>query len=446
MAEETKAAPAEKTGQAQEDAKQNSKKEQATNEAALKGQTVKKREIEHISATAGPVNIIELLDSIVFNALKSKASDVHMEPQESELLIRFRVDGILREVLTIDKNLEQALIFKIKVSAKLRTDEHFAPQDGRIRFIFDGKKLDTRVSILPITRGEKVVMRLLTSAGRSFKLQDLGLRDNELEAVEKAYNKPYGMILAVGPKGSGKTTTLYSILKILNSTEVNITTVEDPVEYDLEGVNHIQINTKANLTFASGLRSILRQDPDIIMVGEIRDAETARIATNAALTGHLVLSTLHTNDAVTAIPRLIDMGIEDFLVASTVNLVIAQRLARKLCDECKKEFTLTKADLEQLTKMRPDIAALLKPEEKLYHEVGCNVCDGTGFKGRVGLYEVFDIDESIRKLITEHASVDDIYEQARKNGLVLIVEDGVKKLKAGVTGVSELIRVTALKE
>lgn len=443
MAEEKNAVPNSSAGTAPQQ-----KKESAPNEAAIKGKTVAKRELEHIGARSGsgPINIIELLDSIVFNALKSKASDVHLEPQEEQLLVRYRVDGIMREMLTIDKNLEQALIFKIKVSAKLRTDEHFAPQDGRIRFIFDGKKLDTRVSILPITRGEKVVMRLLTSEGRSFKLEDLGLKDNELEVVQKAYSKPYGMILAVGPTGSGKTTTLYSILKILNSSEVNITTVEDPVEYDLPGVNHIQINTKANLTFATGLRSILRQDPDIIMVGEIRDAETARIATNAALTGHLVLSTLHTNDAVTAIPRLMDMGIEGFLVASTVNLVVAQRLARKLCDECKKQFTLTKEDMEELKKIRPDIAAQLKGGEKIFHEVGCTVCDGSGFKGRLGLYEVFEIDESIRKLISEGTSSDELYKQARKNGLILIVEDGVKKLITGVTSISELIRVTALKE
>ncbi|MFQ5492690.1 MAG: GspE/PulE family protein [Candidatus Dojkabacteria bacterium] len=424
------------------DAKEDVEQSAVTGEGYVKD----KDKIENISTEKGPVNIIELLDSIVYDALKRKASDIHMEPRENDLVVRYRIDGILQEVLTIDKNLEQALTFKIKVSAKLRTDEHFAPQDGRIRFVFDKKKLDTRISVLPITKGEKVVIRLLTSEGRSFELQDLGLVDKDLEIVQKSFRKPYGMILAVGPTGSGKTTSLYSILKILNSRDVNITTIEDPVEYDLEGVNHIQINTKANLTFATGLRSILRQDPDIIMVGEIRDKETARIAINAALTGHLVLSTLHTNDAVTTIPRLIDMGVEDFLVASTVNVVMAQRLARKLCDECKEEFVLSKRDLEELAKMRPDIASFLKANEKLYHEVGCDKCGDTGFKGRIGLYEVFEMTEEIRRLINDEANTDDIFNQARKQGLTLIVEDGIKKLRAGITSISELIRVTALKE
>jgi len=254
------------------------------------------------------------------------------------------------------------------------------------------------------------------------------------------------MILAVGPTGSGKTTTLYTILKILNSTDVNITTIEDPVEYDIDGVNHIQINVKAKLTFATGLRSILRQDPDIVMVGEIRDSETARIAINAALTGHLVLSTLHTNDAVTTIPRLIDMGIEPFLVASTVNVIIAQRLARKLCDNCKKEFTLSAQDHAELDKIRPDIATIIKSGEKAYHEVGCQVCGDSGYKGRIGLYEILEITEPIREQITGGANADAIYNVARKQGISLIVEDGAKKVKAGITSISELIRVTALKE
>jgi type II secretory ATPase GspE/PulE/Tfp pilus assembly ATPase PilB-like protein len=393
-----------------------------------------------------PVNIVELLDSIVIGALQLKASDIHIEPRDEEMIVRYRIDGLLREVLRIDKNLEQALIFKVKVSAKLRTDEHFAPQDGRIRFVFDGKKLDTRISILPITKGEKIVIRLLTSEGRSFKLEDLGIVGHDLEVVEKSYAKPYGMILAVGPTGSGKTTTLYAILKILNSPDVNITTIEDPVEYDIEGVNHIQINVKAKLTFANGLRSILRQDPDIVMVGEIRDNETARIAINAALTGHLVLSTLHTNDSVTTIPRLIDMGVEPFLVASTVNVIVAQRLARKLCENCRQSFELSAQDHEELTKIRPDIGELIKSGEKIYHEVGCSVCGDTGFKGRIGLYEVLEVNEEVRDLINNKASTDQIYKLARKQDLHTIVEDGAKKVKGGVTSISELIRVTALKE
>lgn len=396
--------------------------------------------------SAIPTNVSDLLIAIVTKAVKMKASDIHIEPQEDKVLVRFRIDGLLREVMSIDKEIEQVLVFKVKISAKLRTDEHFAPQDGRISFTVDEKKIDTRISILPITKGEKIVMRLLSSSGKAYGLDNLGLIDNNLKMVQKAYHKPYGMILAVGPTGSGKTTTLYSVLEDLNSKDVNITTIEDPVEYDIAGINHIQINPRADLTFANGLRAILRQDPDIVMVGEIRDSETAKIAVNAAMTGHLVLSTLHTNDAVTTIPRLIDMGVEEFLVASTVNVIIAQRLARRLCDTCKEESTLTKKELDDLKVLRPDIGVLLKDGIKMHHEVGCAECGGTGFRGRIGLYEVLEIHESIRRLITAKKNVDDIYHQAREEGLMLIVEDGVEKVKQGVTSITELLRVTALKE
>jgi len=238
---------------------------------------------------------------------------------------------------------------------------------------------------LPTTKGEKVVIRLLSSEGQEFTLEDLGIMGDKLDAVKKAYNKPYGMILTVGPTGSGKTTTLYAVLKLLNSREVNITTVEDPVEYSISGVNHVQINTRADLTFANGLRAILRQDPNIIMIGEIRDSETAKIAINAAMTGHMVLSSLHTNDAITTIPRLIDMGVEEFLVASTLNIIIAQRLARRLCPKCKEKYKITDTELEEIKKMREDIAELIKPGEEFYKEKGCSECSNTGFKGRIGL-------------------------------------------------------------
>lgn len=330
--------------------------------------------------------------------------------------------------------------------AKLRTDEHFAPQDGRIRFEFESERLDTRVSILPTTKGEKVVFRLLTSKGEGLKLEDLGILGQDLVRVTKGYNKPYGTILAVGPTGSGKTTTLYSILTLLNAPDVNITTIEDPVEYDLEGVNHVQVNKKADMTFANGLRSLLRQDPDILMIGEIRDSETARIATNAALTGHLVLSTLHTNDAVITIPRLIDMGIEPFLVASTINVIIAQRLARRLCKECKKSYTFTSALYNEVKKIRPDITGLLKPGSKLYKANGCEVCSDTGYKGRIGLYEVLEVSKAVRQVIMSFGNSDEIYNVARSEGLILMLEDGVSKAKKGVTSIEELIRVTAIKE
>ena len=391
--------------------------------------------------------ITGMLNDIVLTALNKRASDIHLEPHEGKMVVRYRIDGILKDVYNIEKKYEETLVFKVKVNAKLRTDEHFAPQDGRIRFNFD-EKLDTRISILPTAKGEKVVIRLLSQRGRSFKLSDLGFRENELKMVKKAYMKPYGSIFASGPTGSGKTTSLYAILQTINSREINITTVEDPVEYEIDGVNHVQINKKGGLTFGDGLRSILRQDPDVIMVGEIRDSETAKIATNAALTGHLVLSTIHTNDAVTTIPRLIDMGVEPYLVATTVNLVIAQRLARKIDESKKQAKKLSQEEYDELKLYRPDIAAHLKVGDTVYEP---EAPKGTatiedGYKGRVGLYEVLEVSEEIRKIIITGANTDQIYNQARKEGLKLILEDGIEKMREGVISLSELIRVTALKE
>lgn len=390
----------------------------------------------------------QILNDIVLTALEMKASDIHFEPQETHMRIRYRIDGMLREVTQIAKEIMPALIFKIKIVARLRTDEHFAPQDGRIRFLLDdGDHLDTRVSILPVNKGEKVVFRLLTQKGRSFDLEELGIVDKDLFTVKKSYSKPYGMIISAGPTGSGKTTTLYSLLKILNSPEINISTIEDPVEYDLEGVNHVQVNTKTDLTFAAGLRSMLRQDPDVIMIGEIRDSETAKIAINAAMTGHLVLSTIHTNDAPTTVPRLIDMGVEPYLVASTLNVVIAQRLARRLCNQCKEQYEFSKFEFDQLLlDFRPDIAGSVKVGEKFYRPGKCDECGGTGYKGRVGLFEIMEVNEEMRKAIVAQKSSDEIFKLARKDGLNTIVEDGIKKLKEGLISMSELIRVTALKE
>jgi len=359
-------------------------------------------------------DIGNLLEILITKAYEAKSSDIHIEPTEKKLVVRYRIDGLLREAFFFDKLLEEALLFKIKVEAQIRTDEHFAPQDGKIRFNIDGTPIDARISIVPTTKGEKVVIRLLVQQGKGLTLEELGIVGTDLEKVNKSYTKPYGMILAVGPTGSGKTTTLYTILKILNLRERNITTIEDPVEYDIDGVNHIQVNTKADMTFANGLRAILRQDPDIVMVGEIRDTETARIAINAAMTGHLVLSTLHTNDAVTTIPRLVDMGIENYLVASTVNVIIAQRLTRRLCEKCKQKYKLSKTELEHLQKMRPDIADFFKEDEALFKKNGCETCSNTGYKGRVGLYEVLELTEKIRRLISEKATVDDIFALARK--------------------------------
>jgi type II secretory ATPase GspE/PulE/Tfp pilus assembly ATPase PilB-like protein len=278
-------------------------------------------------------------------------------------------------------------------------------------------------------------------------MTDLGFGEHDLEMLEKSYRQPYGLILITGPTGSGKTTTLYSILKILNTREVNITTIEDPVEYSIEGVNHIQINVKSDLTFATGLRSILRQDPNVIMVGEIRDTETARITVNSALTGHLVLSTLHANDSVSAIPRLVDMGIEPFLIASTLNIVVAQRLGRRLCTHCKKEYTL-QSDKEnsELLKMRPDLQKFIKPTQKLYRAVGCDLCNNTGYSGRVGIYELLYIDKPLRDTIITNPSMDAILTTAKKGDFKLMVEDAVTKLTNGIIDIKELIKVIAIKD
>lgn len=386
------------------------------------------------------------LNQIMEDALAKGASDVHMEHTDTDMMIRFRIDGLLRKKYMIAEKDKESVIFKIKVAANLRTDEHFAPQDGRIKFKLAKTEVDTRVSILPTSKGQKVVMRLLTKEGKIFTLENLGLDGKDLLRVQKGYSMPYGTILVCGPTGSGKTTTLYTILQILNKPEINITTVEDPVEYDIGGVNHVQINPKANLTFATGLRSILRQDPDIVMIGEIRDDETARIAMNAAMTGHLVLSTLHTNDAVTSIPRLLDMGIEPYLLASTVNVVISQRLARKLCENCKVKATLNKKQMDELSIMRPDLYDFLKSGQPIYEPQGCPDCDDSGYKGRVGLFEVLSIDKKIRDLISTSADSSTIYEAAKKDGFKLLIEDGVEKLLAGTISMEELLRVTAIKE
>jgi type II secretory ATPase GspE/PulE/Tfp pilus assembly ATPase PilB-like protein len=307
--------------------------------------------------------------------------------------------------------------------------------------------VDARISILPVTHGEKVVIRLLSQANKGYGLKDLGFQEHDLVKLKKAYSEPYGLILATGPTGSGKTTTLYSIIKLLNTRDVNITTIEDPVEYGIEGVNHIQINPKADLTFVNGLRSILRQDPDIIMVGEIRDHETARITVNSALTGHLVLSTLHANDAVSAIPRLLDMGIEPFLIASTVNIIVTQRLARRLCPHCKKEYTVkSDAEHKELLELRQDLQKHIKETDKLCKSVGCKECNNTGYTGRIGIYEILEMNKEIRDIIITNPNSDDILEIARKSGFKSMIEDGIEKLKEGVIDIKELIKVIALKE
>jgi len=388
--------------------------------------------------------IIKIVDTIIQYAYENKASDIHLEPREEKTLVRFRIDGILHDIIDLPKIVHDLMVTRIKILAKLRTDEHRSAQDGKIRFKLDEENLDIRVSIIPIVEGEKVVMRLLAERSRQFSLEDLGLDAPDLVKLKKEYAKPYGMILATGPTGSGKTTTLYGILKILNRREVNISTIEDPVEYDIEGVNQIQVDPKTNLTFASGLRSILRQDPNIIMVGEIRDEETADIAINSAMTGHLVLSTLHTNDAPTALPRFLEMKIEPFLIASTVNVIIAQRLVRKICSQCivSEQISLNQLKNKFSSELIEKYLGKEKKEVRIYHGKGCPVCSQTGYSGRVGIFEVLVINEAIRQLIMRRANADEIRQQAVKDGMKTMIEDGMSKVLAGITTIEEVLRAT----
>lgn len=384
-----------------------------------------------------------MVDAMIDTAYQSRASDIHIEPQEEHSVIRYRIDGALQEVARIHKKLHDRVTTRIKVLSNLRTDEHLAAQDGKMRIKLDEENLDIRVSILPIADGEKTVLRLLSSRSRQYTLTDLGMNESDLAKLTRAFTRSYGAIVCTGPTGSGKTTTIYSILKIINTREKNITTIEDPVEYKIKGANQIQVNPKTNLTFAAGLRSILRQDPNVIFVGEIRDGETAGIAINAALTGHLVFSTLHTNDAATAIPRLIDMKVEPFLVASTVSVIVAQRLVRKICSSCKTEIELS---LDDLTKHFPEATIVKqwgkKSKYKVFKGKGCKMCRLSGYQGRVGLYEVLEVTSPIRKLIAQKADADSLVTAAIKEGMQTILADGFAKVLVGSTTIEEVLRVT----
>ncbi|MBT4209345.1 MAG: type II/IV secretion system protein [Candidatus Komeilibacteria bacterium] len=406
---------------------------------------IQKHAIKAQGANVESVPVVKLVDDIFSYAYTNHASDVHIEPEDKEIKIRFRIDGILYDVLTLSKNILELIVTRIKILAKLRTDESRSAQDGKIITRVEGEKVDIRVSIVPITHGEKVVMRLLSSKGKQFSLEDLGMSGRDLKLVQKAAKRPYGMILSTGPTGSGKTTSLYALIKLLNSRNVNICTIEDPVEYDLEGINQIQVNPKTNLTFAQGLRSLLRQDPDIIMVGEIRDEETAGIAVNSAMTGHLVLSTLHTNDAATALPRLLDMKIEPFLVASTVNVIMAQRLLRRICMKCIISYTLTDKEIEDL-KSEIDINKFLDTPKisdiRFYKGKGCKACNDSGYSGRVGIFEVLEINDNIKELILARADNEQIKKKAIENGMTTMFEDGFNKAVAGKTTLEEIFRVT----
>ncbi|PIP30115.1 hypothetical protein COU12_01695 [Candidatus Jorgensenbacteria bacterium CG10_big_fil_rev_8_21_14_0_10_54_38] len=400
-------------------------------------------------------DIVKLVNYFLEYAYDNRASDIHIEPAEKEVGVRFRIDGVLHEVVSFPKHLHEKIVFRIKIMSRLRTDEQAAAQDGRFGYQIGDARFDVRVSVLPVTDGENVVLRLLSERSRRLVLEELGLSGSDLLKVKRAIAKPYGMVLAVGPTGSGKTTTLYGILQVLNKAEVNIMTIEDPVEYDIEHVQQIQVNPKKDLTFATGLRSIVRQDPDIIMVGEIRDNETASIAVNAAMTGHLVLSTMHANDAATTFPRLLEMAIEPFVVASGVNVVVAQRLVRCTCEQCRVSYALTESELEVLKK-ESHLSTLLKEiggesdlsKIKLYRGTGkigngdvCPMCDGTGYSGRIGIFEVMEMTDELHSLVTQKASAIVIDKKAAELGMTSMMHDGIAKAFQGITTISEVIRV-----
>lgn len=389
--------------------------------------------------------IIKIVDTIVAYAYENHASDIHIEPLENSVLVRYRIDGILHDIVTLPKRIHSLVVTRIKVLAKLRTDQHRAAQDGKFRIGFGEEHFDVRVSIVPIVDGEKIVMRLLVERTQDISLESLGLHDRDLEILRKNTERSYGMILSTGPTGSGKTTTLYSIIKILNTPEINIATIEDPVEYGIPRVNQIQVNPKTGLTFAKGLRSIVRQDPDVIMVGEIRDLETASIAVNSAMTGHLVLSTLHTNDAATAFPRLSDMGVKAFLIASSVNIIVAQRLVRKICEKCIVSF---EADATKLAReLAKDIVKKLvgskgnKKKVRLYRGEGCEMCGFTGYRGRTGIFEVIEMSDEIKALIMRQGNANQIKKQAIKEGMRPMLDDGIRKVLQGKTTIEEVLRV-----
>ena len=408
-------------------------------QASIRAQIFGKAEKE----AAAEVPIVAIVNSLISYALASRASDIHIEILEDTILVRYRIDGVLHEILRLPKEVHAPIIARIKLLAALRLDEHAKPQDGRFRYQASGEPLDIRVAVIPTFYGEKVEMRLLLATNRALAFEEIGMLEDTIKLVKGNIAKTYGIVLVTGPTGSGKSTTLYAMVNVLNKPEVNICTVEDPVEYDMKYINQTQVNTAAGITFASGLRALLRQDPNIIMVGEIRDSETADIAVQAALTGHLVISSLHTNDAPSAIPRLFDMKVEPFLAAAVLNLIMAQRLVRKICPECvtpqevspeiaaaiKNQLKLVGADADKLPK-------------KLFKGKGCQSCNYIGFKGRMAIFEAFEVDEEMRGIIVDpHFTLDNLKKALRKNGMTSMFEDGLRKAENGMTTIEEVLRV-----
>lgn len=408
-----------------------------------------------LEEAAKDLPIIRIVDTLLDYAVLQDASDVHIEPMEKEVIVRYRIDGILRDIVNLPYSVQTGLVARIKVLTNLKIDEHRLPQDGRFKKETDEYKVSFRVSIIPVFDGEKIVMRILHEEQKTLTLEQLGFQHSALQIIKQNIERPHGLILATGPTGSGKTTTLYAILHILNKPEVNVATVEDPIEYRMPRVNQTQINSRIGLTFAKGLRSLLRQDPDTIMIGEIRDNETAEIAIHSALTGHIVLSTLHTNNASGTLPRLLDMQVQPFLVASTVNTVIGQRLVRRLCSNCLESF---KPDETFMTMVKKEfdtdrIIKIMQRERilggkstlndlKFYRSKGCSQCGGEGYKGRIGIYEVMEISLAIKNLIVSRASTDEILKQATGENMITMQEDGFIKAATGVTSIEEVLRAT----
>ncbi|RJQ37551.1 hypothetical protein C4552_00760 [Candidatus Parcubacteria bacterium] len=414
-------------------------------EAAIEG-------VEDLKKLAEDLPIIKIVDTLIRHAALQSASDIHIEPAEKEVIVRYRIDGLLHDAMTLPKQIAPGVVARIKVISNLKLDEHRLPQDGRFRVDAPDYRISMRVSVLPVADGEKVVMRLLPENAQGFTLEKLGFFGYQLDMIHKYIRRTTGIMLATGPTGSGKTTTLYTVIDILNKPTVNISTVEDPIEYRIPRVNQTQVRPELGLTFANGLRSLLRQDPDIVMVGEIRDGETADLAINAALTGHLVLSTLHTNSAAGALPRLVDMGIEPFLIASTVNVITAQRLVRTLCAE-REEYRLTEAELKNLSQQADldRVLATLKhekivPQDATWNDIAFARPKKTaecpdGYKGRIGIHEVMEVTPTIRELVMKRSSSDAVERQARSEGMITMLEDGFMKAAQKITSIEEVLRV-----
>jgi type IV pilus assembly protein PilB len=411
--------------------------EQMATEAAMALGASEDFDTELSSAAVEEGPIVKMVNLLITQAIRDRASDIHIEPTDRDVRIRYRVDGVLHEVMRSPRNIQAGLTSRLKIMADINIAERRVPQDGRVSLTVSGKNIDLRLATLPTVFGEKVVIRILDKSSVLMRLEELGFLESAFRNFQAAYTKPYGAILVTGPTGSGKSTTLYAALNIINKVDRNIITVEDPVEYRLPGTNQIQVNPKAGLTFASALRSILRADPDVILIGEIRDHETALIAIEAALTGHLVLSTLHTNDAPSSLARLVEMGVETYLVANAIDCVVAQRLARRLCSRCRQAYRPDRTDLQEAgfpEHVFDEIGELFRP-------VGCSMCAKTGYRGRMGLYEVMPITEEIERMTVERASSEEVRRSARRDGMVTLREDGLEKVRLGVTSIEEVLRV-----